>query len=113
MTLPCYVVCSWILCAFLLECECYDHADSCHYNKTLDHGICEDCNDNTTGMFCERCLDKFYRNMSKSLYDPEVCLREYFCIEVCETIISECLSHDATGGKMTQLLRFSFKNDVL
>ena len=72
---------------YLLACQCYKHADSCHYNKSLDHGICDDCYHNTTGMFCEQCVLKFYRNMSKPLDDPEVCLREYcfstgFCIHI-------------------------------
>lgn len=65
------------ICPYLLACECYSHSDSCHYNESLDHGICDDCYHNTTGMFCEQCVVKFYRNMSKPLYDPEVCLREY------------------------------------
>ena len=58
------------------ECECYRHADSCHYNDSLGHGVCDDCYHNTTGLFCEKCVEKFYRNMSKNLDDPKVCLRK-------------------------------------
>lgn len=56
------------------KCQCYEHANSCHYNLTLDHGVCDNCEHNTTGLFCEKCLDTFYRNMSKPLDDPAVCL---------------------------------------
>ena len=61
----------------IVACQCYRHADSCHYNKSLDHGVCDDCYHNTTGLFCEQCVQKFYRNMSKPLDDPQVCLRKY------------------------------------
>lgn len=69
---------------YFLVCQCYKYVDSCYYNKSLDYGICDDCYYNIIGMFCEQCVFKFYRNMSKFFDDFEVCLREYcFSIEFC------------------------------
>ncbi|XP_048586842.1 laminin subunit gamma-1 [Nematostella vectensis] len=55
------------------RCECHSHADSCTYSQQEGYGTCDDCYHNTEGHFCERCKDKFYRNMSLSLNHPEIC----------------------------------------
>ncbi|KAK7487113.1 hypothetical protein BaRGS_00021608, partial [Batillaria attramentaria] len=64
-------------------CECYDHADSCVYNATLDSnpsswtegggGVCVNCQHNTEGRFCDTCIDEYFRPTGKSLYDSDVC----------------------------------------
>ncbi|XP_065067988.1 laminin subunit beta-2-like isoform X2 [Rhopilema esculentum] len=56
------------------ECQCYSHASSCVYNQQLGYGICQNCKHNTTGSSCELCVDKFYRNVSKPLFDVNVCI---------------------------------------
>jgi len=56
------------------RCECNNHAVSCVYNSTLGFGICQNCNHNTTGFFCDKCQDKFYRNLSHAINSQEACL---------------------------------------
>lgn len=41
-------------------------------NKT--GGICQECADNTTGDNCEKCNPKFYRDPTRPLEDPYVCI---------------------------------------
>ncbi|XP_033103359.1 laminin subunit beta-1-like [Anneissia japonica] len=55
-------------------CNCNNHADSCHYNETLGHGICENCYDNALGQFCEICVDGYYRNTTVPASDLESCI---------------------------------------
>ena len=38
------------------QCECNGHADTCH----PDTGVCNDCEDNTMGDFCEKCKIGYY-----------------------------------------------------
>ncbi|KAH3846718.1 hypothetical protein DPMN_089020 [Dreissena polymorpha] len=64
-------------------CECYNHADTCVYNRTIDPfpdahlmgggGVCVGCRDNTEGRHCERCTLGWYRPNGKSMYDADVC----------------------------------------
>ncbi|XP_073822984.1 wing blister isoform X3 [Musca autumnalis] len=42
-------------------CQCNNHAESCFYDRYLGRGICQDCQNNTTGNECEQCLPGFYR----------------------------------------------------
>ena len=62
------------ICFHPTECECYDHADSCAYNGTLGYGVCQNCKHNTTGLRCNECQDKFYRNMNVPVSSPNTCL---------------------------------------
>uniref|UniRef100_A0A3B3TET0 Laminin, gamma 3 n=1 Tax=Paramormyrops kingsleyae TaxID=1676925 RepID=A0A3B3TET0_9TELE len=51
-------------------CQCHGHADSCHYDSTLDPvpgehfraggGVCNSCQHNTTGTVCNQCQAGFY-----------------------------------------------------
>ena len=68
-----YIHCIIYLYIFL-ECECHEHADSCTYNSTLGHGICDSCRHNTTGYQCEKCMDGFYRNASLPTTNPKICI---------------------------------------
>ena len=65
------------------KCECNSHASSCHYNATLDEfpndhqsgdgGVCDNCQDNTAGRFCETCAELYYRPPGSSLDAVDVC----------------------------------------
>lgn len=64
-------------------CECNGHASSCHYNASLDAfpndhlsgdgGVCDDCQDNTAGQFCETCVELYFRPPGTSLDAVDVC----------------------------------------
>ncbi|XP_028580478.2 usherin [Podarcis muralis] len=64
-------------------CQCYSHAISCHYNRTMDSfpnehyrgggGVCDNCQHNTTGRNCELCKDFFYRYVDADLSSVDVC----------------------------------------
>uniref|UniRef100_A0A8D2ISK6 Usherin n=1 Tax=Varanus komodoensis TaxID=61221 RepID=A0A8D2ISK6_VARKO len=64
-------------------CECYGHAISCHYNRTMDSfpnehyrgggGVCDNCQHNTTGRNCELCKDFFYQHIDVNLSAVDVC----------------------------------------
>ncbi|XP_078687078.1 laminin subunit beta-1-like [Branchiostoma floridae x Branchiostoma belcheri] len=56
------------------KCNCNDHADSCVYNATLGHGVCQDCQHNTTGVNCSVCQTSFYRNDSLPFNHPDICI---------------------------------------
>ncbi|XP_042331708.1 LOW QUALITY PROTEIN: usherin [Sceloporus undulatus] len=64
-------------------CQCYGHAISCHYNRTMDSfpnehhrgggGVCDDCQHNTTGRNCELCKDFFFQHVDADLSALDVC----------------------------------------
>ncbi|XP_070813494.1 usherin [Pituophis catenifer annectens] len=64
-------------------CQCFSHAVSCHYNRTIDYfpneyyrgggGICDNCQHNTSGRNCELCNDFFYRHIDADLSALDVC----------------------------------------
>ncbi|XP_063635942.1 laminin subunit beta-1 [Cydia splendana] len=62
------------------RCTCNNHATKCHFdaavfNKTgkISGGVCDNCQHNTMGINCERCLPKFYQDPDLDKQDPEVC----------------------------------------
>jgi len=59
---------------YFVECECNNHADACVYNRTLGHGVCLDCRDNTIGPFCNTCADGFYSNSTLPLNSTDICI---------------------------------------
>jgi len=68
----------------VLECECHDHATSCHFDPAVYHangnvsgGVCDNCMHNTDGLNCEICKTHFYQDPSRDLRDPYVCQRKY------------------------------------
>ncbi|XP_071820964.1 laminin subunit alpha-3-like isoform X3 [Apostichopus japonicus] len=56
------------------KCTCYGHATSCTYNATVGYGVCDDCKDNTAGVFCHLCTEGFYPNMSVAIDDVDRCV---------------------------------------
>ena len=57
------------------KCNCNSHGYNCHYNQTVDDnrdsmdihgnyiggGVCEGCQDFTTGINCQTCMDGYFR----------------------------------------------------
>lgn len=66
------------------ECDCNDHADSCHFDKyvyersgRVSGGVCDNCQHNTQGQHCQECIPFFYRDPQEDIRSPYVCRREY------------------------------------
>lgn len=69
------------------ECNCFEHADSCHYDEYYDQlnmslntageklggGVCDNCQQNTAGTNCEKCLPMFYRPVGVSQSQQDAC----------------------------------------
>nr|XP_006820868.1 PREDICTED: laminin subunit beta-1-like [Saccoglossus kowalevskii] len=55
-------------------CDCNEHAANCSYDETVGKGVCEGCEDNTAGLFCEICVAGYYRNQSEPVNSPDVCI---------------------------------------
>ncbi|NXN99499.1 LAMB4 protein, partial [Rhinopomastus cyanomelas] len=63
------------------RCNCNGHSDRCHFDMAVyqasggvSGGVCEDCQDNTTGQHCEQCKQFFYLDPLKVISDPQPCL---------------------------------------
>ncbi|XP_071590013.1 laminin subunit beta-4 [Heliangelus exortis] len=63
------------------RCNCNGHSGRCHFDMALyqasggvSGGVCEDCQDNTTGQHCDQCKQHFYQDPRKAISDPHVCL---------------------------------------
>ncbi|NXO10183.1 USH2A protein, partial [Oriolus oriolus] len=64
-------------------CQCYSHAESCHYDLAMDPfpqehhrgggGVCDNCQHNTAGRNCELCKDFHYRQAGADLSAIDVC----------------------------------------
>ncbi|CAL7933589.1 unnamed protein product [Xylocopa violacea] len=68
-------------------CNCFGHSDECIYDPEVDEkhlsldihgnyeggGVCTNCRDNTEGINCNRCMEKFYRPRDKPLNATDVC----------------------------------------
>lgn len=54
-------------------CECYGHADACTYSSALEIGVCDDCEDFTTGEQCDSCDDGHFRARGVALSADDVC----------------------------------------
>ena len=68
----------WV--TLLSGCQCYGHADSCHYDEEINGGVCDNCTHNTAGINCEQCQPFFYRNTTTLRNDPDVCLGEHLSL---------------------------------
>ncbi|NXQ11768.1 LAMB4 protein, partial [Peucedramus taeniatus] len=63
------------------RCNCNSHSSRCHFDMAVyqasggvSGGVCEDCQDNTTGQHCDRCKPSFYQDPLKVISDPRPCL---------------------------------------
>ncbi|XP_010294871.1 PREDICTED: laminin subunit beta-4 [Phaethon lepturus] len=63
------------------RCNCNGHSGRCHFDMAVyqasggvSGGVCEDCQDNTTGQHCDQCKRFFYRDPLKVVSDPHACL---------------------------------------
>ena len=64
-------------------CNCNGHSGRCHFDMAVyqasggvSGGVCEDCQDNTTGQHCDQCKRFFYWDPLKVISDPQACLRK-------------------------------------
>ena len=69
-------------------CECNLHSNSCTFSqhlyllsKKVSGGVCEDCRHHTTGEKCHQCMEGFYRDWTKPISHPRVCLSECFLFQ--------------------------------
>ena len=81
------------------ECNCHEHADSCHFDATLfaasgnvTGGVCDNCQHFTEGINCQYCIQGYYQNKTDKS-DPEVCQRkflftftDFFCLYILNKI---------------------------
>ncbi|XP_063179484.1 laminin subunit beta-4 [Chroicocephalus ridibundus] len=63
------------------RCNCNGHSVRCHFDMAVyqasggvSGGVCEDCQDNTTGQHCDQCKRFFYQDPLKVISDPQACL---------------------------------------
>ncbi|XP_054255304.1 laminin subunit beta-4 [Indicator indicator] len=63
------------------RCNCNGHSGRCHFDMAVyqasggvSGGVCEDCQDNTTGQHCDQCKQFFYQDPLKVISDPQACL---------------------------------------
>ena len=74
------------------KCNCNGHSDKCHYDPEVDAngqsmdifgnyeggGVCEECQDNTEGINCDKCSFGFKRKPGVPMNDTEPCERKKF-----------------------------------
>uniref|UniRef100_A0A7N8XUP4 Laminin subunit beta-2 n=1 Tax=Mastacembelus armatus TaxID=205130 RepID=A0A7N8XUP4_9TELE len=63
------------------KCNCNGHSNSCHFDMAvyaatgkISGGVCDDCQHNTMGRNCEMCKPFYYKDPSKDIRDPRVCI---------------------------------------
>ncbi|XP_060102758.1 usherin [Heteronotia binoei] len=108
-------------------CQCYGHAVSCNYNRTMDPfpnehyrgggGVCDNCQHNTTGRNCELCKDFFYRHMDADLSSVYVC-KPCECdmagtettVRLCNKIGGQCNCKRHVSGRQCNQCQEGFYN---
>ncbi|XP_064646434.1 laminin-like protein epi-1 [Lineus longissimus] len=69
-------------------CNCFNHTDACYFNQSVADlglslnlegkknggGVCQNCDHNTTGINCEKCVDFFYRPLGRSQGAGDACI---------------------------------------
>ncbi|XP_055466158.1 laminin subunit alpha-1 [Psammomys obesus] len=88
------------------ECNCHNKAKDCYYDETVAKekrslnaagqysggGVCVSCSQNTTGVNCETCVDRYYRPHKVSPYEDQPC-RPCDCDPV-GSLSSVCIKDD-------------------
>ncbi|XP_043944431.1 laminin subunit beta-4 isoform X2 [Protopterus annectens] len=62
-------------------CMCNGHSNKCHFdmavfqaNNGVSGGVCDDCQHNTMGQYCEQCKPYFYQDPLRHISDPHACI---------------------------------------
>lgn len=70
------------------RCNCNEHATSCHFDQAVyersgrvSGGVCDECQHNTRGQYCEQCKPFFYHDVTKDISHPEACQRKFSFID--------------------------------
>ncbi|XP_071118584.1 laminin subunit beta-1-like [Haliotis cracherodii] len=86
--LPFYNQKAWQYGVACEACNCFNHSTECTYSsevetnnqslntagKQIGGGQCINCQDNTAGTNCEKCLPNYFRPMDRAQTDPQACV---------------------------------------
>ena len=55
-------------------------------------GVCDDCQHNTMGRNCEMCKPFYYKDSTKDIRDPRVCVGEYVFVFLIREYLKICVT---------------------